>query len=100
MAAHANTGKYCEENTMKRFIYFLQFSVLIASLFGLSLPAQALPYAYAVNVVHNTVQIIDTATNTLVAIVPVGSFPVSAAVNPAGTRVYVANRNDSTISVI
>ena len=46
---------------------------------------------------------IDTATNMVVATVPVDSTPFGVAVNPDGTRVYVANSsggNTGTISVI
>ena len=47
-----------------------------------------------------TVSVIDTATNTLIATVPVGSYPIGVAVNPEETKVYVANRGSSTVSVI
>lgn len=44
---------------------------------------------------------IDTASNTLVgAPIAVGSFPQWVAVNPAGTRVYVANNGGNSLSVI
>ena len=38
----------------------------------------------------NTVSVIDTATNTVTATVPVGSYPIGVAVTPDGTKVYVA----------
>src|SRR5207302_808905 len=37
---------------------------------------------------------------TVVATVPVGDGPIGVAVTPDGTRVYVANINSSTVSVI
>ena len=43
---------------------------------------------------------IDTATNTVVATVPVESQPHGIAVNPAGTFVYVTNNTSNTVSVI
>ena len=43
---------------------------------------------------------IDAATNTVVATIAVGSFPVAAAANSAGTRVYVTNAVSNTVSVI
>jgi YVTN family beta-propeller protein len=46
-----------------------------------------------------TVGILDVATNT-VASVTVGSTPSAAVANPAGTKVYVANRDSKSISVI
>ena len=39
----------------------------------------------------DNVSVIDTATNTVVATVPVGSAPFGVAVNPAGTFAYVTN---------
>jgi len=46
------------------------------------------------------VSVIDTLGSTVVATVPVGNSPHDVAVNPAGTSVYVTNRNDNTVSVI
>ena len=40
-----------------------------------STPAEAQPFAYVTNFENNTVSVIATATNTVVATVPVGSFP-------------------------
>jgi YVTN family beta-propeller protein len=59
---------------------------------------------YVANQVDNTVSVIDTSTNTVVATVPVGaapfSSPVSVAVNPTGVLVYVTNAGEDTVSVI
>jgi len=52
---------------------------------------QAAPFAYIANSGSNSVSVIDTATNTVVATVGVGSAPIGVAANAAGTRVYVAN---------
>ena len=41
---------------------------------------------------------IESATNTVTTTIPVGSFPIGAAVNPLGTLIYVAN--SSSVSVI
>ncbi|WP_292387683.1 PKD domain-containing protein [Methanosarcina sp. UBA5] len=49
---------------------------------------------------EGTVSVIDTATNTVTATVTVGSSPYGVAVNPDGTKVYVANLGSSTVSVI
>ena len=62
--------------------------------------ASALPFAYIPNEGSGTVSVIDTATNTVVATVVVGSGPDGVAVNPAGTRVYVTNEGSNTVSVI
>jgi YVTN family beta-propeller protein len=48
---------------------------------------------------HN-VSVIDTSTNLVIALVPVGSNPYGVAVNPAGTRVYVSNFRSDNVSVI
>jgi YVTN family beta-propeller protein len=48
----------------------------------------------------NTVSVIDTTTLTVSATVPVGTSPAGVAVDPAGTRVYVANLLDNTVAVI
>src|SRR5262245_50626979 len=54
-----------------------------------STPAEAKPFAYVTNAGSNTVSVIDTATNTAVATVPVGFSPSAVAITPDGTRAYV-----------
>ena len=44
--------------------------------------------------------LIDTTTNTVTATVNVGSVPIGVAVNPEGTRVYVANHASGNVYVI
>ncbi|MGH9264317.1 MAG: beta-propeller fold lactonase family protein [Acidimicrobiales bacterium] len=64
-------------------------------------PAYAAPgRAYVANTVSDTVSVVDTATNTVVATIPVGDQPNALAVRPDGTRVYVANGGSDTVSVI
>ena len=63
-------------------------------------PVQAASLAYISNALGNTVSVIDTTTQIVIATVPVGTEPYGVAVNPAGTRVYVANLLDNTVSVI
>ncbi len=55
---------------------------------------------YVVNWGDGTVSIIDTATNTVKATLPVGDSPSGVAVTPDGTKVYVANSNSHNVSVI
>ena len=63
-------------------------------------------YAYIPNMGVNgdpnndDLSIVDLATNTVIATVPVGDNPQGVAVNPAGTAVYTANTNDNTFTVI
>ena len=77
------------------------FAIVLAM--GLALaacPAEAAPFAYVTNEHSNNVSVIDTATNTLVATIPVGTIPFAVAVTPDGTHVYVANEGSNNVSVI
>ena len=75
---------------------------MAVALFALALsgPALAAPFAYITNYFGNTVSVVDTASNTVVATVPVGSNPFGVAVSPDGARVYVTNFGSSNVSVI
>ncbi|HKP99888.1 MAG TPA: YncE family protein [Actinomycetes bacterium] len=55
---------------------------------------------YVANFSSNTVSVINGQTNTVVAEVPVGFFPIGVAVNEATNTIYVANATDNTVSVI
>jgi YVTN family beta-propeller protein len=48
----------------------------------------------------NTVSAIDTATNTVIATIPVGGFAYGLAVTPDGSKVYVTNPFANTVPVI
>ena len=52
---------------------------------------RAAPYAHATDPDSENVSVIDTATDNVTAMVPVGAYPEGVAVNPAGTKVYVTN---------
>jgi DNA-binding beta-propeller fold protein YncE len=73
------------------------FAALCAALaIGLGLmarPAEAAPFAYVANSGFNTVSVINTATNTVVATIPVffntENAAFGVAVTPDGTRAYV-----------
>jgi YVTN family beta-propeller protein len=56
--------------------------------------------AYVPNADDNTVSVIDTASQTVIATIDVGNTPVGAAVTPDGTKAYVTNSSDGTVSVI
>ena len=61
------------------------------------------PFAYVPNFASfsgNTVSVIDTPTNTVIATVTVGLGPVTAVVNSAGSRAYISNQQGNSISVI
>jgi YVTN family beta-propeller protein len=57
-------------------------------------------FIYAADSGLNNVSVIDTVTNSVVAVIPVGLGPNAVAVNPAGTAVYVTNQHDDSVSVI
>ena len=48
------------------------------------------PFAYVTNSHSNTVSVIDTASNTVVATVPVGNGPIAVAITPDGKHEYSA----------
>jgi YVTN family beta-propeller protein/beta propeller repeat protein len=58
------------------------------------------PYAYIANSGDGNVSVIDTATNKVTAMIPVGNYPMGVAVTLDGKKVYVANSNSNTVSVI
>jgi YVTN family beta-propeller protein len=47
-----------------------------------------------------TVSVIGTATNTVVATIPIGNNAIGVAITPDGTKVYVASFGPNTVSVI
>ncbi len=48
----------------------------------------------------DTVSVINTTTNTVIATIPVGVGPELVAITPDGTRAYVPNIKSDTVSVI
>ena len=60
---------------------------------GFSFSVSAGPFAYVTNFNSDSVSVIDTASNTVVATVPVPAshWPNGVAVNPDGTRVYISS---------
>lgn len=69
--------------------------------FALLLPAAAnAQNAYITNYNASTVSVIETATNTVTATIPVGRGPDGVAVTPGGAKAYIANQIDGTVSVI
>ncbi|MGH6839291.1 MAG: beta-propeller fold lactonase family protein [Methylocella sp.] len=76
------------------------FGMLAMGLGLLATAAAAAPFAYVTNESDNTVSVIDTATNKVVATVPVAGGVGSIAVAPDGKHAYVANFDSNTVSVI
>src|SRR5215471_14989346 len=64
--------------------------------------------AYITNLGSNTVSVIDTATNIVIATIPVGQPPplcgpfcaIAVAVSPDGSKVYVPDISAGAVSVI
>jgi len=48
----------------------------------------------------DSVSVIDTTTNTVIATIPVGLFPTGVAVTPDASRVYITNQDSDSVSVI
>ncbi len=55
---------------------------------------------YISNGTDGTVSVIDTASDTVIATVPVGRRPWNMAVTPDGKKLYVANGRSNSVSVI
>jgi YVTN family beta-propeller protein len=55
---------------------------------------------YGESTTNGSVSVIDTATNTVTATVPVKGVPYGVAVHPAGTFVSAASFNGNAVSVI
>jgi YVTN family beta-propeller protein len=72
---------------------------LMAMVLG-AMSASATQLAYVTNNGSNTVSVIDRATNTVVATIPVGPGPYGVAVTPDGAYAYVANYGSNNLSVI
>ena len=60
----------------------------------------AVVYAYIANSNSSNVSVINTANNTVVATVPVGTSPEGVSVSPDGTKVYVTHININEVRVI
>jgi YVTN family beta-propeller protein len=72
---------------------------LFLAVFGAG-AALAQTKGYVTNSIDNTVSVINTSNNTVVATIPVGANPIGIAVTPNGDFVYVGNRLANTVSVI
>lgn len=57
-------------------------------------------FAYTGDEINNEVYVVDTATNTQIAAIPVLGLPRALAATPDGTRVYVACSGDATVKYI
>src|SRR5580704_5844937 len=76
------------------------WTVLAIALGLMIQPAEAAPFAYVANDVSGTVSVFDTATNIVVATIPVGSDPFAVGITPDGRHAYVANVSSNSVSVV
>ncbi len=58
------------------------------------------PWVYVTNNRSNSMTIINTANDEVLATIPVGKEPHEVAITPDGKRILVCNAQDNTISVI
>jgi len=79
--------------------FLITLLLVFCGLSGVANTAHAQVRAYVTNTDCDTVAVIDTVTNTVVATIPVGDGPFGVAITPDGTRAYVANLG-GTVSVI
>ena len=80
----------------------LSFFAIFWTLFALVSASRgyASVYAYVSNSFDNTVSVIRTSDNEVIANVAVGEWPYGVAISPDGEYVYVTNTGDDTVSVI
>ncbi len=84
-----------------RITAMLRILALTLFTIGFSVIAQAQTLAYVGNFNLNNVSVIDTATNSIVTTIPVGTKPTQILASPDGSRVYVANTTPNfVVSVI
>ncbi|MCC4769119.1 PGF-pre-PGF domain-containing protein [Methanosarcina sp. DH2] len=81
------------------FFIFLISLLPIASATSSQNSSPMAQHAYVTNYDSNAVSVIDTVTNTITTVVNVGAYPWGVAINPEGTKVYVA-KADGNVSVI
>ena len=89
------TSPFCLHRLFIAVIFLL---LLLNGSSAITTEAQA--RAYVTNSCGNSVSVIDTDTNTIVATIPVGINPLGVTITPDGTRVYVTNQGSNTVSVI
>jgi YVTN family beta-propeller protein len=82
----------------KAWFFFLSFVILFCPAF--SVRCLAADYAYVTNSNGNTVSVIQTADESVVATINVGVSPSGAVVSPNGKYVYVTNRSENNIYII
>ena len=62
--------------------------------------AQSVVAVYVTTTADDAVSVINTGTNEVTEVIPVGKRPRGIAISPDGTEAYVANGGDNNVSVI
>ena len=73
-------------------------SLVVLSVLGTGAAAE--PFVYVTRYADDAVAVIDAATSSIVATIPVSDDPSGIALSPNGTRAYVANHGIGVVSVI
>lgn len=94
-----NPNRRWRAPAISRYIAMPLSVLCLLCTFGIS-RADAQAFAYVANYNSNNVSVINTATNAVVATVPVGITPEGIAITPDSTRVYVTNIHSADVSVI
>ena len=76
---------------MRKLLLFFAFFAAIAAYSS---------QLYVANIYNNTINIIDTNTNTIIATMPISNQPQEFAFTPDGEEVYITQNNSNTVSVI
>jgi YVTN family beta-propeller protein len=87
-------GKVIMSNRFRNFMQWVSLSAVLV--FGAG-AAGAQTLAYVANFNSQDVSVIDTASNTVIATIPLGAGPTGLAGTPDGAFVYVANGPDVTV---
>jgi len=90
---------------MLHLMRYVNASLVVTLICFLGSPAGHAQNAYitnsqAPNFQADTVSVIDTRSNSVIATIPVGVDPEGVAVGPDGSAVYVTNFSSNTVSVI
>jgi len=86
------------QDMLRRRIGFLMSGIVMLAIAAGAIAAG--PKAYVGNFSDNTVSVIDTATHTVVATVPVSTGPHGMAITPDGRLAYVSGDGASTVTAI
>src|SRR5688572_19035156 len=74
--------------------------LVLCCLSGSMTEAYAQAHAYVTNACSNNISVIDTATDQVISVIPVGIAPLGVAITPDGARAYVPNAGRRVVAVI